>query len=474
MLGRRVAALSISVPNDPDLLRNLVEQQASQIHDRAEGCETVHSIASDRVNGSGAALPLRGMQSEGARREEIIQTAGALFASSGIRTSLHEIAEASGILPGSLYHHFESKEAIVLELVQRYNDDLQRIAKEARDTLHEPLARPTKERVLEFGRAIATVGLEHRAALLLTLYEPPVGIGEETGHALKSPSVIHDAMEAILLAGRARGEVRSSIDVSLLSDRVCQSMLHGGVGMTHLTRESELVPDLKIRILLDGLAAKPPPNTVLDRSKALRAARGAISTWAHQDEGEDDRMVHLLTVARAEFGRRGYEATTMRDIASAAGLSVGAVYRLLRSKDELLTTIMSSYVNKVVIAWDAVVQSESSPLSKIDALMWVTINVIHTLSDEFKVMLAWFRQTPPSSATSLGPFFPKQLRHLRALVAEGSSDGEIQLNGASADIRARCILDAIWGAGAYAATVPPAAAHGLARDTVIRGATPRT
>jgi AcrR family transcriptional regulator len=413
------------------------------------------------------------MKSEGARREEIIQTAGTLFASSGIRTSLHEIAEASGILPGSLYHHFESKEAIVIELVQRYNDDLQRIAKEALDTLHEPAARPTKERVLEFGRAIATVGIEHRAALLLTLYEPPMGIGEETGHALKAPPVIHDAMEAILVAGHARGEVRSGIELSLLSDRVCQSMLHGGVGLTQLTRERALVPELKIRILLDGLAAKPPSNTALGRSEALRAARGATSTWGHQDESEDDRMVHLLTVARAEFGRRGYEATTMRDIASAAYLSVGAVYRLLPSKDELLDTIMSSYVNKVDTAWDAVMQSGSSPLSKIDALMWVTINVIHTLSDEFKVMLAWLRQTPPSSAASLGPFFPKQLRHLRALIAEGTAVGEIQLNGASADIRARCILDAIWGAGAYAATVSPTAAHHLARDTVIRGAAPR-
>lgn len=430
-------------------------------------------MGSDGVSASGAALRLAGMQSEGARREEIIQHAGVLFASSGLKTSLNDIAEASGILPGSLYHHFDSKEAIIIELVQRYNDDLQRIAKEARDMLHEPVARPMKQRVQEFGRAIAAVGIEHSAALLLTLYEAPTGVGEETGHALQSPPVIHDAMEAILLAGRAGGEIRPGIDVPVLSDRLCQSMLHSGVGMTHLTRERDLVPDLKMRILLDGLAAKPQSNTALDRSRALRAARDAIATWGQQDVEDDDRTVHLLTVARAEFGRRGYEATTMRDIASAAHLSVGTVYRLLRSKDELLETIMTSYVNKVVTAWDAVVHSDSSPLSKIDALMWVTINVIHTLSDEFKVMLAWLRQSPPSSAMSLGPIFPKQLRHLRALVAAGTGDGQIQLNGASADIRARCILDAIWGAGAYVATVPPADAHRLARDTVIRGAAPR-
>ena len=51
----------------------------------------------------------------------------------------------------------------------------------------------------------------------------------------------------------------------------------------------------------------------------------------------------LRAVARSEFGRRGYEATTVRDIAAAAGLSVGSVYRLIGSKDELLGSIMRSF-----------------------------------------------------------------------------------------------------------------------------------
>ncbi|HEY9266382.1 MAG TPA: helix-turn-helix domain-containing protein, partial [Mycobacterium sp.] len=60
----------------------------------------------------------------GARRTEILQTAASLIATSGLRTSLQEIADAAGILPGSLYHHFESKEAILVELLRRYHADL--------------------------------------------------------------------------------------------------------------------------------------------------------------------------------------------------------------------------------------------------------------------------------------------------------------------------------------------------------------
>jgi len=113
------------------------------------------------------------MSTESERREEILATAASLFASSGIRTSLKEIGDACGILPGSLYHHFESKDAIVIELVQRYRDELDLVAKEALDSLHEPGSPAVEERVVRLGEAIAGCAVRNRAALLLTLYEPP-------------------------------------------------------------------------------------------------------------------------------------------------------------------------------------------------------------------------------------------------------------------------------------------------------------
>ena len=417
------------------------------------------------------------MPSQGPRREEILQTAAKLFASSGLRASLSEIADACGILPGSLYHHFDSKEAIIVELVNRYHDDLDRVAKEALDTLHEPVPRSAEDRIVEFGRAIAACGVEHRAALLLTLYEPPVVSGDElAGLAMQTPSSIHTAMLELLRAGRASRALRPGIDLGLLADRLCQSMLHVGVGVSHVTPGGEQVPDLRIRILLHGLARRGPSNTMLDRSHALRAATRAIGRWDGDAPDGDDRLTNLLSVARSEFGRRGYEATTMRDIAAAADLSTGTVYRLLGSKDQLLLTIMSSYSDKVVTAWEAVVRSNSTPLSKLDALMWVAINVLDRFSDEVRITLAWMRQSPPStpSSPSLGVSFPTQLRHVKELLASGAQAGEIHFEGGSADIRARCVLEAIWGAGTPVATAGMRATQALARDTVLRGAAARS
>lgn len=60
------------------------------------------------------------------RRGVILASAAELFARKGIgATTVREIADAVGILSGSLYHHFESKDAIVAEILAGYLRDIQ-------------------------------------------------------------------------------------------------------------------------------------------------------------------------------------------------------------------------------------------------------------------------------------------------------------------------------------------------------------
>src|SRR5579859_2998064 len=60
------------------------------------------------------------------RRGVILGCAAELFARKGIgATTVREIADAVGILSGSLYHHFESKDAIAREILTGYLRDIQ-------------------------------------------------------------------------------------------------------------------------------------------------------------------------------------------------------------------------------------------------------------------------------------------------------------------------------------------------------------
>jgi AcrR family transcriptional regulator len=57
------------------------------------------------------------------RRDELLELAAAMFAERGLRaTTVRDIADSAGILSGSLYHHFSSKEAMVDELLRGFLD----------------------------------------------------------------------------------------------------------------------------------------------------------------------------------------------------------------------------------------------------------------------------------------------------------------------------------------------------------------
>ena len=172
------------------------------------------------------------MSVNGSRRTEILDTAGQLFATSGLRTSLKDIADACGILPGSLYHHFASKEALIVELVERYQIDLDAVAKEALERLHRSDPEPVPDQIVALGEAIAECAVRHRAALLLTLYEPPSSASDDLVRIARRPPLgIEGAMLETLRTGSRNGYLRAGLDLGTLADRLCQVLLHVSLGV---------------------------------------------------------------------------------------------------------------------------------------------------------------------------------------------------------------------------------------------------
>jgi AcrR family transcriptional regulator len=175
----------------------------------------------------------------------------------------------------------------------------------------------------------------------------------------------------------------------------------------------------------------------------------------------------VRAVARAEFGRKGYEATTIRDIASAAALGTGTVYRVIGSKDELLDSIMRSFGRKVEAGWVSVLRSDATPIEKLDALSWVNVNALEQFSDEFRIQLAWMRQSPPTA--NPGWSYAMRLRQMKSLLSEGIRSGEIRTDTPSTAMLARCVIGVQWIPENILRAIGTRASLLHARDTVLRG-----
>ncbi len=76
------------------------------------------------------------------RRDELLELAATMFAERGLRaTTVRDIADSAGILSGSLYHHFSSKEEMVDELLRGFLDWLFDRYQQIVDTEPNPLER---------------------------------------------------------------------------------------------------------------------------------------------------------------------------------------------------------------------------------------------------------------------------------------------------------------------------------------------
>ena len=409
------------------------------------------------------------------RRDEILDTASSVFASSGLRTTLQEIAEASGIQPGSLYHHFESKEAIVVELVKRYHADLDRQAEVALKELRESAPGELADRITAFSTAIAQCAdAPQRGRAILVLRpsgerRPRVGPSWWPGPQRRPRRrCSRPSRQGTPLASF---EMTSSSGCSLIGSlRRCCTL---DSGLFHRYRSVDRVADHLCGMVLYGVATRAPRDGQLDGSKAMRAVEEVMRSW-DDSPISDDRIGprSFEQSPEREFGRRGYEATTVRDIAGAAQMSTGSVYREIGSKEELLVSIMRSFSEKVVAGWDAALTSTATSVQKLDAVAWLQINVLERFHDEFKIQLAWLRQSPPDTP-DMAWSFPSLLQRLKVMLKDGARAGELKIEGPSTELTARSIVDLTWVPEGILRTYGKRAALVHVRDTMLRGAAKR-
>lgn len=147
------------------------------------------------------------------RRDQILAIAATLFAERGFKnTTVRDIADAAGILSGSLYHHFDSKEAIVDELLDTFQTELWKEydAIEASDMTPraklEAVVRASFDAIDHHHSEVAI--FQNDAAHLVTF--------ERFGYLAERNEKFERLWTGLLEDGVASGELRADLDVELV------------------------------------------------------------------------------------------------------------------------------------------------------------------------------------------------------------------------------------------------------------------
>ncbi|WP_329619190.1 TetR/AcrR family transcriptional regulator [Streptomyces sp. NBC_01255] len=82
-----------------------------------------------------------------------------------------------------------------------------------------------------------------------------------------------------------------------------------------------------------------------------------------------ERRDELLATAAEVFAAQGYDATTVRKIADAAGILAGSLYYHFDSKESMLDEILSRFLNELWARYDRVLAAGHGPRETIEALV---------------------------------------------------------------------------------------------------------
>ncbi|GAA2976134.1 AcrR family transcriptional regulator [Microbacterium terrae] len=406
---------------------------------------------------------------ESSRTTEIRNIAAQLFEQSGFSaTTMSDIATAVGILPGSLYHHFTSKEEIALEILAEFEHDRADLIQTLTGLLDD-VDRDPRDRLVDVSATVIAFSLRHRAAMRLFAYDAP-SVSTERLRAAVGTSA--PSLERVWK--RAVDRLIPSPDASLDTERLALALHFLSINAAINTPEAddpEALARLQISMLLDGFLAAAPTDEELDASDAMRAALEGIASWGKSSPAKDPTSrEHIVNAARAEFARRGYDATTVRDIANAAGVRMGTLYRRVGSKEEILTEIVETYKDHIERAYEAIRAAEDSDIATLDALALIFVEAKHRFQLESEIVKVGWSSSRVSipAVQAFQESTSTRLHYVESVLAHGRESGDIRDLGLPSDVgpQFRFIL---WVPYPYRTKADRRRTLRFLRNSVLRG-----
>jgi AcrR family transcriptional regulator len=186
------------------------------------------------------------------RRARMVSLAGELFAQKGYRaTTVREIADAAGILSGSLYHHFDSKESIGDEILSGFMNEVLADYRKAVATGGDP--RAVLEQIV---RSTSTTLARHGAALAMLQNDwSYFAVQPRFGYLRKALREIERIWVTQLERGIKAGLFRADLDPKL-TYRLLRDVLWLPSQWRHTEGyRTDQVVDGFLRLLFDGITS---------------------------------------------------------------------------------------------------------------------------------------------------------------------------------------------------------------------------
>ena len=157
-----------------------------------------------------------------------------------------------------------------------------------------------------------------------------------------------------------------------------------------------------------------------------------------------DRRAELLALAANMFAQRGMRATTVRDIADAAGILSGSLYHHFDSKEAMVDEILRGFLDPLFERYHAIVAEQLGPRETLEAIVIASFAALDNDHDAVAIYQAEARHLATQARFS---YIPERLDEFRTmwhtLLKNGMADGEFRAD-LDVDLTYRFMRDTVW------------------------------
>ncbi len=139
-----------------------------------------------------------------------------------------------------------------------------------------------------------------------------------------------------------------------------------------------------------------------------------------------DKRQRVLYSAKRAFAERGFSGANVNDIAKEAGISVGALYKYFRSKEDIFLAIIEASREQLESMLDAILAAEPTFYGRVEAILRAAVDSSSADPDMVRIYIACTTQElTPLAAELAARIESAAATKYSAMVARARETGEI-------------------------------------------------
>jgi len=145
----------------------------------------------------------------------------------------------------------------------------------------------------------------------------------------------------------------------------------------------------------------------------------------------NEKQLQIIDTAERLFARKGFDGTSVRDIAEEAGINVAMISYYFGSKEKLMEAIFEVKIGRVQVRVEELLKDDSmSPIQKVNTLIEEHIEKVMKSQQFYRIMLCeQVSNTNPAITQKIKELKQRNAELITELIKEGQKKGDFKNHG---------------------------------------------